>query len=81
MQRHEQNLPDKDLAYFSEGSAWAQDYALLNRCEMMRLVLEVLERELSSRINAWNVVGEAINFVERETRLIDGRNSSYPVPN
>ena len=43
------NLPDKDLAYFSEGSElfddyveavdWAQDYALLNRTMMMKLVL------------------------------------------
>jgi tRNA-splicing ligase RtcB len=83
MQRHKQNLPDKDLAYFSEGSAWfddyveavdwAQDYALLNRREMMRLVLEVLERELSPRINAWKVAGEAINchhnYVQRETHF------------
>ena len=46
MQRHQLNLPDHDLAYFSEGSDlfddyveavdWAQDYALLNRREMMR---------------------------------------------
>ena len=80
MRRHKVNLPDADLAYFSEGSAWfddyveavdwAQDYALLNRAEMMRLVLEVLERELSPRINAWQVLGEAINchhnYVQRE---------------
>ena len=80
MQRHQQNLPDKDLAYFSEGSAWfddyveavnwAQDYAMLNRREMMRLVLAVLERELSPRIDAWRAMGEAINchhnYVQRE---------------
>ncbi len=80
MRRHKVNLPDADLAYFSEGSVWfddyveavdwAQDYALLNRAEMMRLVLEVLERELSPRINAWQVLGEAINchhnYVQRE---------------
>ena len=45
-------LPDKDLAYFSEGAKhfdayveavhWAQDYALFNRREMMRLIVEVL---------------------------------------
>ena len=83
MQRLKQNLPDKDLAYFSEGSVWfddyveavdwAQDYALLNRREMMRLVLEVLEREFSPRINAWKVMGEAINchhnYVQRETHF------------
>jgi tRNA-splicing ligase RtcB len=83
MRRHQVNLPDADLAYFSEGSAWfddyveavdwAQDYALLNRAEMMRLTLEVLERELSPRINAWQVLGEAINchhnYVQRETHF------------
>src|SRR5262249_57493316 len=52
MQRHRLNLPDRDLAYFSEGSEpfddyveavqWAQGYALLNRREMMRLGLEAL---------------------------------------
>jgi len=80
MRRHKVNVPDADLSYFSEGSQWfddyveavdwAQDYALLNRREMMRLVLEVLQRELSPRINAWKVMGEAINchhnYVARE---------------
>ncbi len=78
--RNHVNLPDRDLAYFSEGARWfddyveavdwAQDYALLNRREMMRLVLEVLQRELSPRINAWKIDGEAIdchhNYVARE---------------
>jgi tRNA-splicing ligase RtcB len=67
MQRHQINLPDKDLAYFGEGSElfddyveavqWGQDYAWLNRREMMRLILEVLKRELP----AFEVDGEAIN--------------------
>jgi tRNA-splicing ligase RtcB len=67
MQRHQMNLPDKDLAYFSEGSdwfddyveavEWGQDYAWLNRREMMRLILEVLKRELP----AFELDGEAIN--------------------
>jgi tRNA-splicing ligase RtcB len=74
------NLPDRDLAWFAEGSPWfddyveavdwAQDYALLNRREMMRLVLEVLQRELSQKIVPWNVEAEAINchhnYVARE---------------
>jgi tRNA-splicing ligase RtcB len=81
MMRNHVNLPDRDLAYFSEGSewfddyveavGWAQDYALLNRQEMMRLVLEVLQRELSASINAWKVEDEAINchhnYVAEET--------------
>lgn len=80
MRRHRLNLPDADLAYFSEGSDWfddyveavdwAQDYAMLNRREMMRLVLQVLERVLSPRINTWKVMGEAVNchhnYVARE---------------
>ncbi|MFM9969890.1 MAG: RtcB family protein [Burkholderiales bacterium] len=80
MRRNQMNLPDVDLAYFCEGSTWfddyveavgwAQDYALLNRREMMRLILEVLERELSPKINAWKTIGEAINchhnYVQRE---------------
>ena len=83
MRRHKINVPDVDLAYFSEGSQWfddyveavewAQDYALLNRREMMRLVLEVLQRELSPKINAWKVEGEAINchhnYVARENHF------------
>jgi tRNA-splicing ligase RtcB len=81
MMRHHINLPDRDLSYFSEGSTWfddyveavdwAQDYALLNRREMMRLILEVLQQELSSSINAWKVEDEAINchhnYVAQET--------------
>ena len=67
MQRHKLNLPDKDLAYFSEGSElfddyveavqWGQDYAWLNRREMMRLILEALKRELPP----FATDGEAIN--------------------
>ena len=81
MMRHRVALPDQNLAYFSEGSdwfddyveavSWAQDYALLNRQEMMRLVLEVLQRELPPSLNAWKVESEAINchhnYVARET--------------
>ena len=78
--RNHVNLPDRDLAWFDEGTPWfddyveavdwAQDYALLNRREMMRIVLEVLQRELSSKIVPWNVEAEAINchhnYVTRE---------------
>jgi RNA-splicing ligase RtcB len=56
MRRHQLQLPDADLAYLSEGSTlfddyveavdWAQDYALLNRSEMMRRVLDVLAKLL-----------------------------------
>ena len=56
MQRHVVQLPHRDLAYFEEGAQhfdeyvaavhWAQDYALRNRRELMRLVLEALRQEL-----------------------------------
>jgi Uncharacterized conserved protein len=56
MERHLKQLPDRDLAYFAEGSAhfddyveavqWAQDYAWHNRQEMMRLLIEALRRHL-----------------------------------
>ena len=56
MQRHRIHLPDRDLAYFSEGSdlfddyveavEWAQDYALLNRQQMLAAVVEVLKKQL-----------------------------------
>jgi len=77
MRRHQVNLPDRDLAYFSEGSTlfddyveavgWAQDYALLNRSEMMRRALEALARH----VPPFRLDGEAINchhnYVARET--------------
>jgi tRNA-splicing ligase RtcB len=83
MRRHQVNLPDQDLAYFREGSqwfddyveavGWAQDYAALNRREMMRLVLDVLARELGPDIRASDVTAEAINchhnYVQRETHF------------
>ncbi len=69
-------LPDKDLAYFEEGARhfadyveavyWAQDYAMINRREMMRLILETLKGLLPP----FEVTKEAINchhnYVARE---------------
>ena len=77
MRRHQLQLPDADLAYFSEGSTvfddyveavdWAQDYALLNRSEMMRRVLDVLAKYAPP----FRLDGEAINchhnYIARET--------------
>ena len=67
MERHQARLPHRDLAYFSEGSElfgdyveavqWAQDYALLNRREMMRLVLQAI----APLLPAFKLDGEAIN--------------------
>ena len=78
-QRHQLHLPDKDLAYFSEGAdhfddyvqavEWAQDYALVNRREMMRLVVDAIRPFLP----AFQVSKEAINchhnYVARETHF------------
>ncbi len=51
--RNHLRLPDKDLAYFIEGAEhfddyveavhWAQDYAMWNRREMMRLIVDSLK--------------------------------------
>lgn len=56
MRRHFINLPDRDLAYFSEGTQhfddyveamqWAQDYAAENRRAMMDNVLRVLREHI-----------------------------------
>ncbi|MDF3031805.1 MAG: hypothetical protein K0R03_2363 [Moraxellaceae bacterium] len=79
MDRQFGHLPDKDLSYFSEGSqhfadyveavSWAQDYALTNRREMMRLVIEALRPVLPP----FELTREAINchhnYVQRETHF------------
>ncbi len=67
MEKVQMNLPDRDLAYFKEGTShfddyieavdWAQNYAMVNRREMMRLVVRVLTKRLPS----FKVTKEAIN--------------------
>lgn len=67
MERHITQLPHRDLAYFSEGMKhfndyveavhWAQEYALFNRREMMRFILEALRKPLPP----FEVTKEAIN--------------------
>ncbi len=67
MEKIQMNLPDRDLAYFNEGTQyfddyieavqWAQDYAMTNRREMMRLILNVLKKRLPD----FTVTKEAIN--------------------
>jgi tRNA-splicing ligase RtcB len=70
------NLPDKDLAYFTEGTqyfedyveavGWAQDYAMLNRREMMRLVLEVLQKHLPKFTTTQEAINCHHNYVQQE---------------
>lgn len=76
MERHIRQLPHADLAYFEQGAGhfddyvyavnWAQDYAMSNRREMMRLILEALRGVLPP----FTVSDEAINchhnYVARE---------------
>jgi tRNA-splicing ligase RtcB len=67
MEKIQVNLPDRDLAYFSQGTdhfddyieavEWAQDYAMVNRREMMKKVLGILTKRLPN----FNVTKEAIN--------------------
>ena len=76
MERHDTRLPDRDLAWLEEGTRvfddyveaveWAQDYALSNRREMMRLVLGAL----ASHLPSFDIAAEAVechhNYVARE---------------
>lgn len=76
MERLMIQLPDRDLAYFPEGTAhfkdyvqavhWAQEYARANRDAMLSLVLEGLARHLPP----FTVVTQAVNchhnYVEKE---------------
>jgi tRNA-splicing ligase RtcB len=78
-ERLDRRLPDRDLAWLDERTplfddyleavGWAQDYALANRREMMRLIVEALRRHLP----AFSVESEAVNchhnFVARERHL------------
>lgn len=72
-------LPDANLAYLEEGTryfddyihavSWAQDYALANRRQMLRLVLQAIR----SHLPAFTITDEAIechhNYVARETHF------------
>jgi tRNA-splicing ligase RtcB len=75
--RNNANLPDRDLAYFEEGSryfgdyvravGWAQKFAALNREVMMKRVIEaaktVLHKSFQSHIEAVNCHH---NYVQQE---------------
>lgn len=79
MERHQRNLPDRNLAYFEEGNphfhdyveavGWAQAYARANREAMMELVLGAAR----SHLPPFEITGEAINchhnYVQRETHF------------
>lgn len=70
------DLPDRDLAYLTEGTdefwsyirelRWAQDYALLNREEMMDRVVACLERHMDADVVEAERVNCHHNFTEQE---------------
>ncbi|MEI6414603.1 MAG: RtcB family protein [Pseudomonadota bacterium] len=76
MERHFIQLPDRDLAYFPEGTeyfedyveavSWAQGYARENRDQMMSLVLAALRRHLAAFDITTAVVNCHHNYVARE---------------
>ncbi|WP_230659028.1 RtcB family protein [Psychrobacter sp. I-STPA10] len=63
-------VPDRDLSYFAEGSdsfadyieavEWAQDYAMQNRKEMMRLVIKAMQSPQAG-LPRFQITKEAIN--------------------
>ncbi|WP_422110812.1 RtcB family protein [Burkholderia multivorans] len=68
MRQHIANLPDRNLAYFNEGSrhfddyveavGWAQDYARRNRQLMMEAVIEAARRAIGK---PFAIDGHAVN--------------------
>ncbi|MBP7661799.1 MAG: RtcB family protein [Burkholderiaceae bacterium] len=76
MTRHMIHLPDRDLAYFAEGSEhfadyveavhWAQEYAMANRQAMLDLVLAGLARHLPPFTVTTEAVNCHHNYVARE---------------
>lgn len=77
MRQHIANLPDKDLAYFKEGSKhfadyveaveWAQDFARQNRALMMHAVIGAARHALGRPFEAnLEAVNCHHNYVQRE---------------
>ena len=76
MRIHQVNLPDKNLAYFSEGTehfndyvqaiAWAQEYAFINRRVMMTLIFGQLEYYFPQVRIAEQAINCHHNYVEKE---------------
>lgn len=80
MQKHQIHLPDKNLAYLNEGTQyfddyvqavnWAQEYAWINRREMMKLVVNALQ---ASKLPQFSLTKKAINchhnYISYETHF------------
>ncbi|MDK2124378.1 RtcB family protein [Parachitinimonas caeni] len=80
MRQHMVNLPDRDLAYFEEGSqhfndyveavGWAQDFARRNRAVMMQNVIAAARKIISKPFAAdVEAVNCHHNYVQRETHF------------
>ena len=80
MRQHIANLPDRDLAYFEEGSqyfedyveavGWAQDYARRNRTVMMENVIAAARRVIRKPFTAdVEAVNCHHNYVQKETHF------------
>ena len=76
MASHLSNLPDRKLAYLTEGTSyfsdyveaveWAQHYAKLNRDAMLELVLGVLRERMPAFSAAAQIIDCHHNYVARE---------------
>ncbi len=81
MERLGINLPDRDLAYLTEGSmlfddyvaavSWAQDYARLNRAIMLERVLDVLREAFRDFTVSDLAVNCHHNYISREVHAGD----------
>ncbi|WP_156970872.1 RtcB family protein [Andreprevotia chitinilytica] len=80
MRQHIANLPDRDLAYFEEGSqhfddyveavGWAQDYARRNRATMMQNVINAARKVITKPFEAsLEAVNCHHNYVQKETHF------------
>lgn len=80
MRQHIANLPDRDLAYFEEGSqhfddyveavGWAQDYARRNRTVMMQNVIAAARSVIAKPFDAdVEAVNCHHNYVQKETHF------------
>lgn len=79
MRRRSITLPDRDLAYLEEGTdefdayiremQWAQEFARLNREEIMDRCVEALARHLDTAVERLDSVNCHHNYTTRETHF------------
>lgn len=79
MERQDKRLPNRDLAYFEEGSEhfseytfavlWAQEYARINRQLMLGYIIKAARKVLGKFMPTDEAVECHHNFVQRETHF------------